>query len=127
MYRMQGMAVILAVGGALPALASEPLYVKNLSPVAGLIGLPSQRDAFTMTGGEVAAALHGSLASHYINDGDGIENLNLDGETLRAALELRYGVADNWDVQLEVPWLKQSGGDLDGVIDDWHDVWGMSD
>ena len=29
--------------------------------------------------------------------------------------------------RLEVPWLDQSGGDLDGAIDDWHDFWGMSD
>ncbi len=34
----------LAVLTCLPvvAQASEPLYVKNLSPIAGLIGLPSQ-------------------------------------------------------------------------------------
>ena len=30
-------------------------------------------------------------------------------------------------VQLEVPWLEHSGGDLDSLIDDWHDLWGMSD
>ena len=55
------------------------------------------------------------------------EYLNLDGETLRFALELRYGLAENWDLQLEVPWLEHSGGNLDRLIDDWHDLWGMSD
>ncbi|MCB1689788.1 MAG: DUF3187 family protein [Halioglobus sp.] len=119
--------VFLGVLGALPALASEPLYVKNLSPVAGLIGLPSQRAAQTTPDGEWAVALHGSLASHYVNENNATEFLNFDGETGRVALELRYGVAENWDVQLEVPWLEQSGGDLDGLIDDWHDFWGMSD
>jgi hypothetical protein len=109
------------------ALASEPLYVKNLSPVAGLFGLPSQRDAQTMGSGELALALHGSVASQYINDSNATESLNLDGETLRFALELRYGLAQDWDLQLEVPWLQQSGGDLDSAIDNWHDFWGMSD
>jgi hypothetical protein len=108
-------------------VASEPLYVKNLSPVAGLLGLPSQRDAQTTETGRLAAALHSSVANHYVNENSGNEFLNLDGETLRFALELRYGLAEDWDVQLEVPWLDQSGGDLDGVIDDWHDFWGMSD
>ncbi len=126
-HRTQAVAGLLSVLGALPAAASEPLYVKNLSPVAGLIGLPSQRDAYTTAGGKLAAALHSSIASQYVNDGNSTEFLNLDGETLRFALELRYGLAENWDVQLEVPWLDQSGGDLDGAIDDWHDFWGMSD
>jgi len=105
----------------------EPLYVKNLSPFAGLFGLPSQRDAHATPPGSVRAALHSSVASHYVNNSKSDEFLNLDGETLRFALDLRYGLAENWDVQLEVPWLDQSGGDLDHLIDDWHDFWGMSD
>jgi hypothetical protein len=123
----RGVAALLAVMAVLPASASEPLYVKNLSPVAGLFGLPSQRDAYTTRSGTVTAALHGSIASQYVNESNSSEYLNLDGETSRVALELRYGVAESWDIQLEVPWLKQSGGDLDGIIDDWHDFWGMSD
>jgi hypothetical protein len=121
---MVGLPAALCV---LPVAASEPLYVKNLSPVAGLLGLPSQRDAHTTEPGSLGAALHSSIASHYVNDSSRDEFLNLDGETLRFALELRYGLAENWDVQLEGPWLDQSGGNLDSLIDDWHDLWGMSD
>jgi hypothetical protein len=111
---------------AMPAVASEPLYVKNLSLVAGLSGLPAQRDAATADNGTLVAALHSSLANQYVADSNRDEFLNFDGETLRFALELRYGLAQNWDVQLEVPWLDHSGGHLDDLIDDWHDFWGMS-
>ncbi|MEZ5573460.1 MAG: DUF3187 family protein [Halioglobus sp.] len=124
---LQRSAVFTLALVALPGAASEPLYVKNLSPVAGLLGLPSQRDAQTMHSGQLAVALHSSIASQYVNESKPSESLNFDGETLRFALELRYGLAPDWDVQLEVPWLQQSGGDLDGLIDDWHDFWGMSD
>lgn len=120
-------ALVLSAYGSAGVTASEPLYVKNLSPVAGLLGLPSQRDARTTASGGVAVALHSSIASHYISDSSTSEFLNLDGETLRFALDMRYGLAENWDLQLEVPWLDHSGGDLDGLIDDWHDLWGMSD
>lgn len=127
-HRCAGLLVAVV---ALPAVGSapvsEPLYVKNLSPVAGLFGLPSQRAAQATPHGEWTVDLHGSLASHYVNESNDTQYLNLDGETGRVALELRYGFIDNWDLQLEVPWLDQSGGDLDGVIDDWHDFWGMSD
>ena len=108
-------------------MASEPLYVKNLSPITGLLGLPSQRSADTTQAGALAAALHNSIANHYVLDGSSKEYLNLDGETVRVALDLRYGLAADWELHLEVPWLDHSGGNLDSVIDDWHDLWGMSE
>jgi len=120
------LVVLLLTLHAQPA-AGEPLYAKNLSPVAGLFGLPSQRDAVTTAAGSVDLALHSSIASHYVNDNNAREFVNFDGETVRFALEARVGIAENWDLQLEVPWLDHSGGDLDKVIDDWHDFWGMSD
>lgn len=122
-----GYTVLLAIAAALPVAASEPLYVRNLSPVAALSGLPSQRSADTVGAGRMDIALHGSLASHYVADANSKEYLNLDGETQRFALELRYGLAQDWDMQLELPWVDQSGGNLDKFIDDWHDLWGMSD
>lgn len=109
------------------ARADEPLYVKNLSPVAGLFGLPSQRDAQTLDPAALSLALHASVASQYVNESNAREYLNLDGETLRFAFELRYGLAQDWDLQLDVPWLEQSGGNLGSAIDNWHDFWGMSD
>lgn len=110
-----------------PALAQEPLYAKNLSPVAGLLGLPSQRDAGTGPAGTLNVALHTSVANNYVSELRGEEAVNLDGETLRFALELRYALSDNWDLQLELPWLDHSGGSLDSLIDNWHDFWGMPD
>lgn len=125
-YRVVPVLICLG-GGALLQAADDPLYVKNLSPVTGLLGLPSQRSADSQDQGRLAVALHSAVANNYVLDSSSHEYLNLDGETLRFALELRYGLAPDWDVQLEVPWLEQSGGELDRVIDDWHDLWGMSD
>lgn len=126
LYRL----VLLVIGAATVASgvqAAEPLYVKNLSPVAGLFGLPSQRNAATGPAGSFALAAHTSIASHYVEEARPDEALNFDGETIRIALEMRYAVAENWDLQLEVPWLDHSGGNLDSLIDNWHDFWGMSD
>ena len=117
----------LLLAGAQVGWAAEPLYVKNLSPVAGLLGLPSQRSADISPAGKFDLAVHGSIASHYVSEARGGEFLNLDGETSRLALEARYALSDNWDLQLELPWLKHSGGKLDSLIDNWHSLWGMSD
>lgn len=124
LHRGLALALLLLV---FPLGAAEPLYIKNLSPVTGLIGLPSQRDADTPGAGLWAVALHASLANTYINEIRRPEAVNLDGEVLRLATELRYGLGENWDVQLEVPWLAHSGGQLDSLIDGWHDLFGMSD
>lgn len=129
MYKTAVAMLTLSSWAALSASAAaeEPLYTKNLSPITGLLGLPAQRAATTAQQGGLDVALHSTIASHYRSDGTPTEYLNLDGETVRLALELRYGVAENWDLQLELPWLDHSGGNLDRLIDDWHDLWGMSD
>jgi Protein of unknown function (DUF3187) len=119
-------ASLLVVVCTVPAV-SEPLYVKNLSPLTGLLGLPAQRLAAPQALNSFGLALHSSVASHYVTDNNAGEKLNLDGETARFALEARYGFSENWDVQVEVPWLKHSGGHLDSLIDNWHSFWGLPD
>lgn len=109
------------------ALSDEPLYVKNLSPVSNLFGIPSQRDAASLEVGAFSVAGQLGLANHYVLDANSNDALNLDGETFRSALELRYGFADKWDLQLDIPWLDHSEGQLDNLIDNWHDFWGMPD
>lgn len=130
MYEYRG-PVVGIVGGllALPlaAAATEPLYAKNLSPVAGLLGLPSPRAAELAESGRWQFAVHAGIASHFAVDSNSREALNLDGETWRMAFDLRYGLAEHWEVQLELPVLSHDGGSLDGLIDGWHDLWGMPD
>ncbi|MEJ2532636.1 MAG: DUF3187 family protein [Halioglobus sp.] len=124
-----GRCLALACCALNPAqvLADAPLYARNLAPVAGLLGLPSQREASTREGGSFGIALHGSVASHYVSDSGEGERVLLDGETRRFALQARYGLAEDWELELEVPWLRHSGGELDDLIDSWHDLWGMPD
>jgi hypothetical protein len=126
---LPGRCLVLACCALSPAqlLAEAPLYARNLSPVAGLFGLPSQRDAATREAGSLGVALHGSVANHYVSDSGSGERLLLDGETPRFTLEVRYGLADDWELALEIPWLQHSGGELDDLIDSWHDLWGMPD
>ena len=107
--------------------ADEPLYVKNISPIAGLFGIPSQRNAASLEQGTFSVAGQLGLANHYVADSNAGEALNLDGETFRAGLELRYGLFENWDIQLDVPWIDHSEGQLDSLIENWHDFWGMPD
>lgn len=121
-------ALVLSVSYLSSApVASETLYSKNLSPVAGLLGLPSQRGPVAGAAGSWQIATHASWASHFVVDDGRGETLLLDGETRRLALDLRYNLAPGWDLRLELPWLSHGGGSLDSLIDGWHDLWGMPD
>lgn len=119
--------MLLAVFIVPGAGAAEPLYGKNLSPIAGLLGLPSARSAALTPAASMAFAAHGALASHSVFESGTGEALRLDGETHRLALEWRYGLSPAWEVQVEMPWLSHGGGSLDSLIDGWHELWGMPD
>jgi hypothetical protein len=130
MYAHKGLW--LSLMGCLQALpfaaaAAEPLYAKNLSPVAGLLGLPSPRAAELTAPASWQFAAHAGIASHFAVDSNSREAVKLDGETWRMAFDLRYGLAERWELQLEVPVLSHDGGSLDSLIDGWHELWGMPD
>jgi Protein of unknown function (DUF3187) len=124
---LRGAVTACAVLAALPAGASQPLYVKNISPVSGLLGLPAQRQAQTASVGSMHWNLHGSLASHYVLEESGNEWGTFDGETLRFAAQLQYSPFESWDLQLEIPWLQHSGGFLDSPIESFHDLFDLPD
>jgi hypothetical protein len=108
-------------------VSADPLYSKNLAPVVGLFGFPNLRNAAPMSQGSFGASLNASIANNYTVDVSAQESVNFDGETRRASLNLRYGLASGWELEAEVPWLRHEGGDLDKVIEDWHDLWNLPD
>ncbi len=124
--------LVIGLAGSVLALppavsVAEPLYVKNLSPVAGLVGLPSPRAAQLVGSGKGQFATHMAIASHFAVDSSDREAVVLDGESWRLAFDFRYGFAEDWELQLELPLLTHDGGSLDSLIDGWHDLWGMPD
>jgi hypothetical protein len=118
------MAAVLGLAAAGP-LQADPLYSKNLAPLAGLFGFPNLRQAGALPRGEFTSALHANVANNYSVDDKRDESVNFDVEVLRFALRAAYGFGGGWELEAEVPWVKLHGGELDETIENWHDFWSL--
>ncbi|EAQ99140.2 DUF3187 family protein [Congregibacter litoralis] len=106
---------------------TAPIASRNLSPLYANLGVPVMTRAASLEEGEwiVDSTLH--WASHAVLERRGGEGLELDGETQRLDLRLQRGFGRKLSLSLNLPYIRHSGGNLDGLIDGWHAFWGMPD
>jgi len=104
--------------------AGETLEVRNTSPIAQLYGLP------TMRGGradELQVRFSVDAANSFTGDFTDSEFVFLDGETAVFSYAVSRGFGKRWEAGVEVPWIVHSGGRFDGLIDEFHDLFGFPD
>ncbi len=102
-----------------------PFYTQNQSPVAQIFGLPAAGDAKVLPKGKFGVLLAADMANNYAVDSTLRENITLDGENYRFTLGLRYGFSDRFEAGIDIPYVGQGGGFLDGFIIDWHRFFGL--
>lgn len=104
-----------------------PFHTRDQGPFSQVFGLPPTE------GGKLVPAgrLDGRLVLDIANSDSGEwlpppqETLELDGETLRLTLALRYGLANRMEIGLDIPYVYHDDGVLDGFIDTFHDISGL--
>lgn len=107
------------------ALEAEPFRTANRNPLVHGYGLPSERTPQLLPSGTWAAVITQDVSSIYTNSSTGAEQLILDGEQYRWTLTGKYALSDRFELGLELPVIHQAGGFLDGMIIDWHNLWGL--
>ena len=105
------------------AANDAPIMISNLSPLAALRGLPTQRQADVQLGSIVSVSQ--SLSNHFTVEQSGDESLMLDGQTDVLSVSLRYGFDPDWDIEVTLPWVQHSRGFMDPLISDWHAAFGL--
>jgi hypothetical protein len=128
--RKRGLVLAVVLVALAPRLAvaeriHAPLWVENLSPIAALIGIPSQRIADIREGLSVTA--HTDFATHFVAQTSNNEQLFFDGESQRQSLRVRWGLSPTWAVSATLPVTRHSGGFIDSYVNRWHNAFGMSD
>ncbi len=117
---------LLFVAMIFPALAHARSNQCNvpMNPVAGLFAV-DQELAGLVSSKTVNASLCVNLASHATSTTLPNEELLFDGETLRSELRLYGALGQAWGFGADFTWMQHSGGSLDGLIESWHDTFGL--
>ena len=119
---LAGLLLPLTVSGE---VIHEPLWVENLSPLAQLVALPSQRSADIKSG--LSVSVHTDIATHFVSQASELERVFFDGETQKHSVNLRWGLSPQWEVSAHLSSIKHDGGFVDSYVNRWHDFFGMSD
>ena len=115
----------IASAGNVSPVNVQPLYSFNQSPLIQIYGLPSLGQARVVPQGESNLTLRLQIANNYATGDNNSESVHLDGESHRLTLAWSQGLAGGMDWGFELPYLTQSGGFLDGTIENFHNTFGL--
>lgn len=122
-------AITLMLACPLTALGDselqKPFLTSNLNPFVQAQGLPPTGSGGIVSKGALRWQMQTEVANHFTESGNGAANINLDGETHRLTLALRYGVSERWELGIDIPYIRHTGGSLDSFIENWHDTFGL--
>jgi len=121
---------ILAIILVMPiysAKASEIRAFHNINqlPFKQIFGLPSLDNSPLAETGKWRVAVITNISNTFDVSVTANEQIVTDVETLRASLVFSYAVRNNWQLGIELPYVRHSGGFLDDFIYDWHDFFNM--
>ena len=104
------------------AVAAAGLATRDLNPILQPIFLPALVPVSKDDGWRIDHSFY--LTNTLQEETKSGESLVIDVENYRYELGLNYR-KDNWLTQLNIPFMANSGGELDGLIDGWHDFFGL--
>jgi len=105
---------------------ADAFPLRNYNPFLQIFGLPKFQTAELVRPDRFDFALSYDIA----NDADDAErperDLVIDGEMQTISLSLRHRVFERMELGIDVPYVSHSGGSLDSLIKDWHNLVGLS-
>lgn len=113
---------LLAAG---TAAADAGFLVRNEAALSRTTALPQLGEAAVLGDRQVATRFAVDWSNEYVQRDSARETLTLDGETAHVDWGLRYGVADGVELGINLPLLLEGGGVLDGLVEGWHDAFGL--
>jgi hypothetical protein len=121
---------ILAIFLVMPICSAKASDIRafhniNQLPFKQIFGLPSLDNSPLTEAGKLRINIITNISNTYDVSAGTNDVISTDVETLRSSLILSYAVRNNWQLGIEVPYVRHSGGFFDDFIYDWHDFFNM--
>lgn len=107
----------LRASGPLQTRLQNPLYLQFLT-------LPIE-SAQTLNQNQYETFFQTAFSNVFELEVSGTTVLRFDMEMWRQALTFKYGITDNIETGIELPFIINGGGFLDGSLNWYHDFWGL--
>ncbi|HEX2494826.1 MAG TPA: DUF3187 family protein [Steroidobacter sp.] len=104
---------------------ADPFLTRDHNPLLAGFGLPAARPAAIAADREWSAAITFDWSSTALIQTSGAEALIVDAERKDVRIAVQRSLSDRIALRMEIPYVAISGGSLDGLIDDWHDLFGL--
>jgi hypothetical protein len=108
-----------------PPAQGDPLLTRNQHVLTTLFGLPAPLPARLPTDGSGNASLTLNWSNFAAKKDSGPSSATLDGEVIELRARVEHALAPGWAWHAELAWRDLSGGTLDRLVDNWHDVFGL--
>jgi uncharacterized protein DUF3187 len=108
-------------------IADGPLRVRNLSPIMQLYGMPRPVGAQILESGSTELSFNLEAANNFQSENRMGTFVFFDGESIVSSYRIRQGWGNRFEWGVEVPYVAHTGGALDGVVDEFHEVFGLPD
>ena len=118
--------MVLVAGSVAHADRGAPIYIANQNPFVQIFGLPRAEAGSITPSGKLDIGFLYHVSNNAISAEAGNEEIIWDGETAQYNLRFRYGVSERLELGMDVPYIDHSGGYLDSLIRNFHDLFGMS-
>jgi hypothetical protein len=110
---------------ASPTVHADPLLTRNQNPLVLPYGLPTPLPARLPAADSGRATLDVNWSNSADDDISDSHEFTIDAESQDVRLRLEYAFAGDWAGLIEIPWRHLSGGTLDGLVENWHDLFGL--
>ena len=109
------------------AKASEVRAFHNINqlPFKQIFGLPSLDNNPLTEAGKLRINVITNFSNTYDISASPHDEIATDVEALRASLIINYAVRNNWQLGIEIPYVRHNRGFLDDFIYAWHDFFNM--
>lgn len=122
-YFLGAGASALACLAPMGTLHAEPLATRNQHPLVALYGLPLPLPARLPGSARIGA--HVNWSNFSTTDTTDRGSYTLDGEVFELRLQAQRAIREDFVVRGELAWRQLSGGSLDSLVENWHDLFGL--